>query len=85
MSSDIEALEEKLAGMLRMDGKMDAKNRADFLKTTAAALEKCKQRRVSLSSDVSARALLALIGTWDTSIRLEIAVLETANAVMFYI
>ena len=64
MSPDIEALEERLAGLLKMDGRMDAKTKADLAKTTKAVLEKCKQRKVSMASDVSARALLALIGTW---------------------
>jgi hypothetical protein len=63
MSPDVEALEERLAGLLKMDGKMDAKTKAELIKTTTAVLEKCKLRRVSLASDVSARALLALIGT----------------------
>jgi len=43
---------------------MDAKTKADLAKTTKAVLEKCKQLKVSMASDVSARALLALIGTW---------------------
>ncbi len=64
MSPDVEALEERLAGLLKMDGRMDAKTKAALAKATTAVLEKCKQRQVSMASDVSARALLALIGTW---------------------
>ncbi len=63
MSPDVEALEERLAGLLKMDGRMDAKTKANLTKTTAAVLEKCRQRQVSLASGVAARALLALIGT----------------------
>jgi len=63
-SSDIEALERKVATLLsKKDGKMDAKSQSEFLKSVTAVLEKCKAQDVSLSSDVSARALVALIGT----------------------
>lgn len=63
MSSDVEALEDKLAGLLKMDGTLDAKAKTNLVKTVTAMLEKCKQRGVSMASAVSARALVALIGT----------------------
>ena len=63
MSSDVEALEDKLAGLLKMDGTLDAKAKTELVKTVTAMLEKCKQRGVSMASAVSARALVALIGT----------------------
>ena len=62
MSSDVEAMENKLAGLLRMDGHMDAKSKADLTKIVTSVLDKCKKQEVSMASAVSARALVALIG-----------------------